>query len=77
MELPTDIRSDIPVPPGRVSPFGVLGGVVTFLMARKPGQSFTHASGSTTLYRAARKAGVEIKRRKLPDGSGWIYWRVS
>lgn len=77
MELPSDIRSDIPVPPGRVSPFGVIGRLVGFLMDRRVGESFTCDNSNTTIYRAAAKAGMEIKRRKLPDGGGWIYWRVS
>jgi hypothetical protein len=77
MELPTDIRSDIPIPPGRVSPFGALGRLVEFLKDRRPGESFTIDSGCTAIYRAASKAGVEVKRRKLPDKGGWIYWRVS
>ena len=77
MKLPGDIRSDIPIPPGRVNPWGVIGRLVSFLLERKPGESFTCDSGCTTIYKAALKAGVEVKRRKLPDGGGWIYWRVN
>ena len=70
-----EIRSDIPIPKGKESPYGVLGKCKSFLEKLKPGQSFTFHDGTNTLYRVAKLYGMVIKRRKLPDG-GWIYWKV-
>lgn len=76
MEMPTDIRFDIPIPEGRTSPYGAISQMVEFLLERNPGESWKCDSGDTSPYRASKKAGLKIKRRKLPDGSGWVYWRV-
>jgi hypothetical protein len=70
-------RSDIPIPPGRKDPTSYLGKLRTFLLQKKVGDSFPCDDPHRLIYKAAADVGVKVKRRKMEDGSGHIYWRIS
>jgi len=64
-----------PIPKGKQNPFSISGKIRAKLESMKNGEPWITQEENRGIYKAAKQAGIAVKRCKMNEG-GWCYWKI-